>query len=136
MSDEFLRNSMGVKIKYQQIRKAMELEQTPLYPMSLVGAEVDAVRLAVNQGIDSHLEACSIKERGDKYEWGDRRIGDRIIQTTLECLVSPESLPTLLRRLTEQDDEEGTGSSLAEGILMTLGFNDMGKYVGRDAVGL
>jgi len=127
---------MGVKIKYSQIRKAMEVESVHLYPMSLVGAEVDAVRRAVNQGIDSHLEACSIEERGDSYKWGDRRIGDKILTTTLECLVSPESLPTLLRRLTEQDDEEGTGMSLAESILLTLGFNDMGKYVGREAVGL
>jgi len=136
MPDEFLHNSMGVKIKYQQIRRAMEKEKTLLYPMSLVGAEVDAVRRAVNQGIDSHLEACSIAERGDSYEWGNRKIGDKILTVTLECKVSPESLPTLLRRLTEQDDEEGTGSSLVESILLTLGFNDMGKYVGREAVGL
>ena len=43
-------------ITYDAVRKAMDSES---YTMSLTGKdEIHAVIEAVNQGIDSHLEAC------------------------------------------------------------------------------
>lgn len=104
------------------------------YTMSLTGTdEIRAVVAAVNQGIDAHLEACFCPQRGDRYEGGERRAGRLILCRTLECVVSPESLPTLLRRLTEGND---AGMSLAGDILMTLGFDEDGQFVGREALGL
>ena len=110
-----------------------KLEQP--YEMSLTSkGEIAAVVRAVNQGIDSHLEACYIKKRGDSYEPGERshfatsgiegfcKAGDKLTMHTLECRISPESLPVLIRRLMEDyveiADEGGMG--LASGILETL----------------
>jgi hypothetical protein len=73
--------------------------------------EIQAVIDAVNQGIDAHLEACYCPERGDHYAGGQRKAGTLVLCRTLDCVVSPESLPVLLRRLFELDDE--AGSSLA-----------------------
>jgi hypothetical protein len=100
------------------------------YPMSLVGEERQAVVDAVNQGIDSRLEACFVPARGDCFRPGERsfiatqntpywRKGQRVIHTlTLECRVSPESLPVLVRRLMESGDD--AAESLASGICQTL----------------
>ena len=102
------------------------------YPMSLVGEDVQSIMNAVNVGIDAHLTACNCPDRGDSYEAGDRSItatsdtkywktGDKLqLAQTLECNVSAESLPVLLRRLDESDDE--AASSLRSGILSTLGI--------------
>lgn len=79
------------------------------YTMSLVGEDREALQEAVNQGIDSHLEACYVPARGDSFTWGAWR---------LECKVSPESLPVLVRRLLESDNENAW--SLASGICQTL----------------
>lgn len=116
------------KIPYDAIRDAMNGES---YPMSLVGHDKEACTRAVNIGIDSHLEACSI-EGQDSYQDAGYR---------LECNVSPKSLPTLVRRLFEDthhgdEDDLDAGPSLAGSILMTLGFNDTGEQVGREALGL
>jgi hypothetical protein len=100
------------------------------YPMSLVGEELQAAIDAVNQGIDSRLEACFVPARGDCFKPGERSFiathntpfwkkGNRVVHTrTLECTVSPESLPVLLRRLMESGDE--AAESLASGICETL----------------
>ena len=86
-------------ITYDAIRTAMDGEP---YIMSLTGKdEILAVIEAVNQGIDSHLEACFCPDRGDRYEGGTRKTGRLTLCRTLECCVSVESLPTLLRRLFE-----------------------------------
>ena len=47
-------------------------------------------------------------------------------------MVSPMSMPVLLRRLFEGDPCSSIGAS----ILQTLGFNEEGEQVGREAVGL
>jgi len=119
-------NSDFAEITYAQIREAMGGEA---YPMEIVGSEVDWVIQAVNQGIDAHLEACNVPLRGDSYE----RIGER----RLRCKVSPESLPTLLRRLEEldpeiEDDPDGCPICLVDAILGTLGFNEYGEFVGKE----
>lgn len=79
------------------------------YPMSLVGEDAKAVVAAVNQGIDAHLEACFVPERGDGFELTGAR---------LNCRLSPDSLATLVRRLLESDDI--AAASLAAGICQTL----------------
>ena len=70
------------------------------YSMSLVGDDIETVTDAVNQGIDAHLEACFIPDRGDSY---DMVQGDYV--TRLECSVSAESLPVLIRRILESNNE-------------------------------
>lgn len=84
--------------------------QAPIaYDMTLVGEDAKAAHAAVNQGIDSHLEACNVPARGDSFKVNGSR---------LECVVSRESLPVLVRRLLEAGDENG----LASGICSTLGI--------------
>lgn len=115
-------------ISYDLVRQAQG--EKP-YPMSLVGEAARAVEQAVNIGIDSHLEACFVPERGDSYEHGKRSTAGGVVHTlTLECEVSPESLPVLLRRLFEQEGEEGP--SLASSILETIGIDDEGKLSERE----
>jgi len=125
------------KVTYRVVRKAMDGET---YTMSLTGTdEIRAVVDAVNVGIDSHLEACFCRERGDSYEGGKRTAGKYVLCRTLECAVSVESLPVLLRRLFELDADErvaDAGMTLAGDILMTLGFDEYGRFVGREALGL
>jgi hypothetical protein len=110
------------------------------YTMSLTDtAEIKAVIAAVNQGIDAHLEACYCPGRGDRYEGGGRMAGKLVLCHSLDCHISPESLPVLLRRLYELDTTEDVAdaaTSLADAILMTLGFDEYGQFVGREALGL
>lgn len=118
-------------VTYKAVRKAMDGQP---YTMSLTDTdEIRAVLAAVNQGIDSHLQACFCPQLGDSFHGGKRTAGRLTLCRTLECVVSPESLPVLLRRLCEGDD---AGMRLAGDILMTLGFDDYGQLVGREAVGL
>ena len=102
--------------------------------------EIKAIVAAVNQGIDAHLEACFVPDRGDKYQGGKRKAGKLVLCRTLECAVSVESLPTLLRRLCGSDlgdaETESAGMRLATDILYVLGFNEYGTFVGREALGL
>lgn len=121
-------------VTYKAVRKAMGGES---YTMSLTDSdEIRAVVEAVNQGIDSHLEACFCPDRGDRFEGGKRKAGKLTLCHTLECCVSPESLPVLLRRLFELDTDNDAAMSLAGDILMTLGFDEYGQFVGREALGL
>ncbi len=73
------------------------------YPMNLVGSEAEWVKDAVNQGIDSRLEACNVPDRGDRYEVKrpGADITSRVRGTCLVCNVSAQSLPVLVRRLLE-----------------------------------
>ena len=89
------------------------------YIMSLVGADRHRVIAAVNQGIDSYLEACFVPDRGDRYETKTPPgIHGIISGPRLECTVSPKSLPVLVRRLIESGDDEA--ESLASSICSTL----------------
>jgi hypothetical protein len=118
-------------VTYKAVRTAMNGQP---YTMSLTDTdEIRAVVAAVNQGIDSHLEACFCPQRGDRFHGGKRKAGRLTLCHTLECTVSPASLPVLLRRLFDGDD---AGMSLAGDILMTLGFDEYGHFVGREALGL
>ena len=80
-------------VDYETIRKAMGGEP---FTMSLTDEdEIRAVIEAVNEGIDSYLEACYCPDRGDKFEGGKRRAGKLLICRTLDCVVSVESFCTL-----------------------------------------
>lgn len=98
-----------MKVTYKQIRDAVK----DLKTVDLEFAAADAVRAvqAVNLGIDSCLEACFVRERGDDYFWRNPGF--------LACRVSPKSLPTLLRRLRAQSDD----LSLIEAIFDALGIS-------------
>ena len=131
-------NTGSGSMDYETVRQAMNSEP---FTMSLTDDdEIKAVVAAVNQGIDAHLEACYCPDRGDRYEGGKRKAGKLILCRTLECAVSVESLPTLLRRLCESDlgdsETESAGMRLASDILMVLGINEYGTFVGREALGL
>jgi hypothetical protein len=117
---------MLVKIPYELIREAMRGEP---FTMCLSSTEAAAVVAAVNQGIDSHLEACNCPDRGDTYGVIKRNAG-KFVTGHLECSVSVESLPTLLRRLTEQEGD--TGPDLANSMLEVLGFRDDGTLRNED----
>ena len=89
------------------------------YHMSLVAEDRQKVIAAVNQGIDSHLEACFGPGRGDSFRiQTPEGIRGRISGARLECKVSPKSLPVPVRRLMESDDE--SAESLASDICQTL----------------
>ena len=126
-------------VSYETVRKAMGNEP---FTMSLTDTdEIKAIIEAVNEGIDANLEACFCPARGDSYEGGKRKAGKLVLCHTLDCVVSPESLPVLLRRLCESElggdtEVQSAGMSLAESILLVLGFNEYGEFVGREALGL
>ena len=89
------------------------------YAMSLVGEDRQKVITAVNRGIDAHLEACFVPTRGDRFRLQTPAgIRGRISGPRLECQVSPQSLPVLIRRLMESGDEGA--ESLASSICQTL----------------
>jgi hypothetical protein len=138
-------------LTYAEVREAMQKLGIEHYSMSLASDQEKMVLvMAVNQGIDSHLQICNCPERGDSFVCGKRTItatsdtkwwkaGDELIMArTLDCEVSAESLPVLLRRLYELDTEcpedwpEGdsedpndAGWSLAGGIISSLGFHEI-----------
>ena len=87
--------------------------------MILVGEDCLAVIAAVNQGIDAHLEACFMPDRGDHFSFAASE-GRKITVARLECKVSPESLVTLVGRLMESGDT--AAESVASGICQTLGI--------------
>jgi hypothetical protein len=89
------------------------------YPMSLVGEDRQIVIAAVNQGIDSHLEACFVPDRDDGFKMQTPPgIRSKISGPRLECMISPKTLPVLVRRLMESGDEQA--ESLASSICQTL----------------
>lgn len=132
-------NTGSGTVSYDAVRTAMAGEP---FPMSLTDTdEIRAVIAAVNEGIDAHLEACNCPQRGDRFTGGHRKAGKLVLCRTLECTVSPESLPVLLRRLCESElggdtEVQTAGNQLASDILYVLGFNEYGAFVGREALGL
>lgn len=116
MSDvEVLRNSNLVPITYEKIREAMK--NSP-YKMNLTSKDFTHFAEAVNQGIDSRLQACFSPDRGDKFQQ---------VSNKARITISVESLPVLIRRLLESEKEEA--NLLGESILTSLGFKDNGKWV-------
>ena len=91
--------------------KAAANSQCPKgYPMTIKGQhEWSAIAQAVNQGIDSHLEAITERSAFDA--------------STGECLVHPNELHVLLRRFYEDGGDEAW--SLRGDILGTLGIEEV-----------
>ena len=90
------------------------------YVMKMVGREAELIEGVVNQGIDSHLEACFMPHRGDSYTW----VAATPSHTQhLSCCVSAESMPVLLRRLSELNDDKAI--SLRIDILGTLDIEEI-----------
>lgn len=77
----------------------------PIFQMKLNSGDASLIIEAVNQGIDSHLEAIT----DSKFYQIDNK---------LYCEVSPKDLTVLIRRLLEAGDELG----LASDICATLGI--------------
>jgi hypothetical protein len=137
-ANHFEHPSSGCRVSYNTVRNAMARENLTVYHMSLTDQDqIRAVVDCVNAGIDGHLEACFVPEHGDKYSTGDRKIGKVVVCLTLECEISAESLPVLLRRLSEIEfDDSNSAGSLVADILTTLGIDEYGKFVGLKAVGM
>lgn len=100
------------QVSYADIREALG---TGPYTMELAEEDAKLVVDAVNQGIDAHLEACFVADRGDSYEVMGK--ADSLGQKRLACSVSSESLPVLVRRLFTLGE---AGFGLAASILQTL----------------
>ena len=98
------------------------LELAPkAYPMSLRGEDCKSFVACVNQGIDSHLEACFVPTRGDSFQVvSESRLGGRITSRHLNASLSAESLAVLVRRLLESESAEA--NSLANAICASLGI--------------
>lgn len=110
-----------------QAMKPREPGAAPVYSMELVGQDAEVVQNVVNKGIDSHLEACFIPDRGDVFEWVS---GTKNRAAHLRCLVSVDSMLVLLRRLAEFNSpdceaDEDTAMSLRSGILDTLEIEEV-----------
>lgn len=91
------------------IRSAVKEDCPGGYSMTIKSQkEWQAIASAVNQGIDAHLEAFTRSTFDPK---------------TGRCLVHPEELHVLLRRLFDSGDEESW--SLRSGILSTLGIEEV-----------
>jgi len=76
------------------------------YPMELTASDEETICAAINQGIDSHLEAVHFEDNG--------------IKNNKRCLsiTDSKSLRCLVRRLFE--DGSDNAYSLASGIMQTL----------------
>lgn len=91
------------------IRAACHAQCSGGYPMTIRSqGEWGAIAEAVNQGIDSHLEALTESSFNT---------------STGECLVHPDELHVLLRRLFESGDEEAW--SLRSDILQSLDIEEV-----------
>lgn len=95
------------QILYKEIAKAVA-GSGGSFKMQLGKSDARVLIPVVNRGIDAHLEACSIEGR-DKYVQKGHK---------LHCEVSAESMPGLLRRLSEAGTEEA--DALARSILDSL----------------
>ena len=123
-------------ITYSQV---LEAHPEP-YEMVMRGNDAVVLAQAILVGIDSHLEACFVKERGDQClsqqvvhiaTLNDEKViapyADR--PTFLKLVFSATSLPVLLRRLCEMEyggdtDLQDAARCLADDILQAIGIGD------------
>ncbi len=132
----FLTSDLGT-ITYSQVQEA----HSEPYEMKLRGDDAAVLAQAILAGIDSHLEACFVEERGDRCL--SQQVahiatlnGKKVIApyccnrpNFLKLVVSTKSLPVLLRRLFELEyggdaDLQDEARCLAEDILGTIGLGD------------
>jgi hypothetical protein len=120
--------------------RVMEAHPEP-YKMKLRGNSAAVLAQAILVGIDSHLEACFVEERGDKCLSQQvahiATLNDETViapyccthPTSLSVVFSAKSLPVLLRRLCELEyggdtDLQDMARCLADDILETIGLGD------------
>jgi hypothetical protein len=120
-------------VTYAAVIKAQG--EKPFFISTQCQTQANALAAAINRGIDSRLQAVSCdSEIVQKY------IGDKPSAKAMQLLISPATLPVLIRRLFEgQDMDEETfdaAHTLGGDIMNSLGFDDTGKFVGREALGL
>ena len=120
------------KMTYGDVLDAIEQTDSNPFTGNIVDeAEWAAIAQCVNQGIDSHLEA--ITDAQEEFDNGS-------------LCITPHNLCIILRRLSDtafkkqgklsEDEIWDAANTLLGSILLVLGFNDCGRYVGRRAVGL
>jgi hypothetical protein len=138
-TDGSFQDSNLVTITYTQVR---ESHPEP-YAMKLWGDEAAVVAQAIIVGIDSHLEACFVKERGDKSvrafpqffhvaTLNDQQvmIPEQASPNLVELEFTAESLPVLVRRLYELDfgadtNLQDVARCLADQILESIGLAEI-----------
>ena len=134
--DGSFQNNYGETITYAQV---LEAHPEP-YDMKLRGDDAAVLSQAILVGIDSHLEACFVEERGDKCL--SQQVAhiatlndEKVIAlysahpNFLKLVVSAKSLPVLLRRLFELEyggdaDLQDVTRQLADDILETIGLGE------------
>ena len=131
----FQTSNLGT-ITYAQVQEA----HPKPYEMKLRGDDAAVLAQAIFVGIDSHLEACFVEERGDRClsqqvahiaTLNDEKVIAPYVARPnfLEVVISPKSLPVLLRRLCELEyggdtDRQDEARCLADDILETIGLGD------------
>lgn len=114
-------------ISYGHVLDAINETDSDPFEMTVKSQEEwSVIAKCVNIGIDGHLEA--ITDAPKEFDFGD-------------CNISPHNLCILLRRLSEghayeNDSDWEIGRQILDGILTTIGFDDAGDFVGREALGL
>ena len=134
--DGSFQNNYGETITYSQV---LEAHPDP-YEMKLRGNSAAVLAQAILVGIDSHLEACFVEERGDRCL--SQQVAhiatlndEKVIAPCsarphfLKLEISAKSLPVLLRRLFEMEyggdaDLQDIARQLAEDILQTIGIGE------------
>ena len=134
--DGSFQNNYGETITYTQVQEA----HPEPYEMVMRGDDAAVLAQAILVGIDSHLEACFVKERGDQCL--SQQVAhiatlndEKVIATFcsrpnyLKLVFSAKSLPVLLRRLFEMEygrdaDLQDVARQLADGILETIGLGE------------
>jgi hypothetical protein len=135
--DGSFQTSNSVMITYSQVQEA----HPEPYEMELRGNSAVVLAQAILVGIDSRLEACFVKERGDRCL--SQQVAhiatlndEKVIApyccnrpNSLSVVTSAKSLPVLIRRLCELEyggdiDLQDVARSLADDILETIGLGD------------
>ena len=135
--DGSFQNSDLVTISYTQVQEA----HPEPYEMEVRGEGAAALAQAMQVGIDSHLEACFVEERGDQCfsqqvahiaTLNDQKVIAPYYSNRpnfLKLVVSAKSLPVLLRRLFELEyggdtDLQDEARCLAQDILGSIGLGE------------
>ena len=132
--DEFtITNTDLIEIPYSTVLNAIEATGSDPFSMLIrCPIEWTAIAQCVNRGIDAYLEAiCDPKD---------------VFDNTGRCSVTSHSLCVLLRRLGDTDFRDNgqhsaddiwdAATSLQSSILLVLGIDEYGKYIGREELGL
>jgi len=120
-------------VTYAAVREAQGDE--PFHITTQCQTQANALAEAINIGIDARLQAVSVTDKIVA-----KMVGDKVLANELQLEITPDTLPVLIRRLFDgqgMDDETfDAAHTLGGDIMNSLGFDDTGKFVGREALGL